>query len=341
MYTVQLPYFATFDQLPSWVNCNGRIDRCACLEICTSAVWRFAKFKPAPTASGRISTGLVNLTADWLLGLQSTRMPRQLAGDYRTAQANAMRPLGMAPGRFVRRPDLVLGEPPPFADYGLPRNPNRGAARQKMLGIPETWSHPLRVELWRCGRVIKKHFLICPHPKNCGSQRSRGIELRDRSVSARRGSSRGDDELDDDGRIDLSDPRLPRLSTIQRGSKMNMKVCPQRVWKLFMVMCTPQELGDAKAARLWIESLPANVARRHQEFIVKLIDRYGLLFDPRRLLCQRCLGVRYNQGPERRRKQYAHGRGIEFRAAAQSPQTWECVRYGLSGAYVPATRQQR
>ncbi|MCZ6542506.1 MAG: hypothetical protein O6768_02460, partial [Planctomycetota bacterium] len=73
---------------------------------------------------------------------------------------------------------------------------------------------------------------------------------------------------------------------------------PQSVLKLFMVLCTEAELADSLIALSWIDSLPLRMRRKQHPIIARLLERYGMLFHPRRLLCQRCLGVKYNENPE-------------------------------------------
>ena len=287
-YRVHRPQFATFDQPPSWTNQAGNIDRAACMEVFAKDVWRRGIFRETPTANGRISTGIVILTADWLLAMDRKRRPRALSGDYRTAQANAMRPPGV-PARRARR-GLTPGVPTPYHDFGLHVNPNKGACRVKKLGVPDTWTHPLRVELWKLSEAItKRPFLICPNLKNCPPNCPSPL----------------------DWKLAGYDPRLPGLSTIARGSKLNMEICPQRVLKLFIVQCTEAELYDAFAAQTWIRTLPPGLRVKHDRFIGRLVQRYGLLFHPRRLMCQRCLGIKYNESPETIRR-------LRMRQAAES-----------------------
>jgi hypothetical protein len=274
----------------------------------------------------------VLLTADWLVAMHNRRLPRQLSGDYRTAPANAMRPMMLPSQRHARRNGLVVGNPPPFADFGLPHNPNRGAAREKRLGIPDNWHHPLRVEMWQMSRGVKRCYMVCPSPRNC---------MRVPPGRGKRPGRHREDDMTDWGKwcLNRGDCRVAALSRIERGSKLNQKVCPQRVLKLFMVMCSPEELADAHVAQTWINSIPSAIVNRHQAHISVLERRYGILFEPRRLLCQRCLGVRYNQGPERRRKQHARRKGRvygELAAASNGVGASRGVRieYGVSGAYV-------
>ena len=79
--------------------------------------------------------------------------------------------------------------------------------------------------------------------------------------------------------------------------------CNQKFRKLFMPLCTPAEARDADLAEAWINQLdarctitraplpPSLMAHR-----ASLLDRYGLLFrNERRLVCRKCLGLRYGQ----------------------------------------------
>jgi hypothetical protein len=71
-----------------------------------------------------------------------------------------------------------------------------------------------------------------------------------------------------------------------------------------MVQCTSQERRDALLAQLWIDSIPSALRAVAQPQINRLVARYGLIFNPRVLLCPRCLGgpagggVRYGNNPE-------------------------------------------
>jgi hypothetical protein len=71
--------------------------------------------------------------------------------------------------------------------------------------------------------------------------------------------------------------------------------CHQRALKLFLPLCTKEELRDALTAQLWLDSnekrIASSTSLRPQAS--HLIARYGPLFAPRRLLCRKCLGIRY------------------------------------------------
>jgi len=78
-------------------------------------------------------------------------------------------------------------------------------------------------------------------------------------------------------------------------------LCKKKYVKLFMPMCTREEARDADLAEPWINRLdaffqrtrramPADVLHQRAE----VIARYGVLFEEgRRLLCRKCIGLRY------------------------------------------------
>ena len=79
--------------------------------------------------------------------------------------------------------------------------------------------------------------------------------------------------------------------------------CDQKFRKLFMPLCTNDEARDADLAEAWINQLdahqrigraplpPSLMAHRSS-----LLDRYRLLFTTgRRLVCRKCLGLRYGE----------------------------------------------
>jgi hypothetical protein len=105
------------------------------------------------------------------------------------------------------------------------------------------------------------------------------------------------------------DPRLPPLTRCKPGRNSRFNGCPQRTYKLMMVQCTPAESRDALLAQHWIDSLPPQRRRAHQDFINQLIARYGPLFEPRVLLCPRCLGVAYGNHPEYARQWWRRRHG--------------------------------
>ena len=71
--------------------------------------------------------------------------------------------------------------------------------------------------------------------------------------------------------------------------------CKRRALKLFLPLCTQPELRDALTARLWLDANEKRIATSStlRPQASTLIARYGPLFPPRRLLCRKCLGLRY------------------------------------------------
>ena len=79
--------------------------------------------------------------------------------------------------------------------------------------------------------------------------------------------------------------------------------CDQKFRKLFMPMCITEEAHDADLAEAWINQLDARCRITRAPLPSSLMaqrtslrDRYGLLFTTgRRLVCRKCLGLRYGQ----------------------------------------------
>jgi hypothetical protein len=274
MFTEQIPNLATLHDRPSWCNSQLRPDRAAAFEVRASALWRSAAFRPAPSHLGRVSTAIVNLPASFLADLHNHLDPRRLAGDFRSGRSHAMRPQSWGPPRLggKKRPGRIFA--PGAPDHLLCPNPNKGACREKMLGFPPDWSQPLRLEMWKYNlthrhRLLLMPFLICPN----ASPNSK--------------------------RPDPDDPRLPPLSNRPREGFAYYGKCPQRVQRLFGLLCTQREIEDALTAQNWLASIPPRLELR--PFFAQarqlLTTRYAPLFHPRTLLCRRCLGLRYGNRP--------------------------------------------
>lgn len=307
MTPLQIPYLPTLDTPPSWHNANGRVDRSACFEVSIGQVRRLAeciRYRPKPkrrgrqkferlspqplpnerrsiNIHGRVATGTYTITADDLLALTRRKKPRVLNGDWRGYRAPAMRTCRFDPDQPIRiragRHDVTVILP---FDAGLDANPNNGAASEKKLGIWSNWHQPLRIEKWRFPtRTQPGYYLVCPGHATPNDHRARG-----------------DDSID---------PRLPPVSTRPLGREdPKSGQCPQRIYKLMMPMCTQAEFEDACRAQYWIASVPMSIRAKVQPEINTLIERYGLLFQPRTLLCFRCLGVRYGNNPETARQSW-------------------------------------
>lgn len=314
-----MPNLATLDLYPSWLNLKGGIDRSACIEIKLSEVrqlagcvrlrhtprggawrktgetWPLPNETPAHRrfAGGvmRLAAGAFEVTAKMLHDLHAIRMPRRLAGDLRTARANVMRlevatgPRSKPESKFRHR--VTRAEPiawPP--DRNLSPNPNAGATRTKRIGLPVDWSQIIRIEKWHFPKRIQPaYFLVCPgHASNSRSTAQENVAIKpDRHAS----------------RASASSVLLPPLSTRPPGREdPSTRRCPQRCLKLMMVQCTEAEYRDAEIAQLWIHSIPPQLVPKYRAQINRLTQRYGLLFQPRSLLCPRCLKVKYGNNPE-------------------------------------------
>ena len=93
-----------------------------------------------------------------------------------------------------------------------------------------------------------------------------------------------------------------------RGEGSSHGPCCGKALLLFMPLCTRQEVIDAEFAEGWVRLLdarhaaaahpmnPATLALRD-----RLIRRYGVLFNGRRLVCRGCLGIRYGEVKGRRK----------------------------------------
>ncbi len=73
--------------------------------------------------------------------------------------------------------------------------------------------------------------------------------------------------------------------------------CNDRALKLFLPLCTEQELHDALTAKLWLDSNQKRIATSStlRPEASSLLSRYAVLFPPRSLLCRKCLGLRYGE----------------------------------------------
>ncbi len=332
------PPLQTFVEPASWCNSRGHIDRSACVEVRISEVRRLAKSviedgarredgkgrtqlvsplpdeRPARNVHGRVATGVFVIHPYLIYRLHCTRQPRGLAGDWRTHRAPVMRRAHHdSDGPFPQR--VETNGPPvlPF-DRALEGNPNRGAARTKILGVHDDFSQPLRIEKWIFPKRIRPaYYLICPGTllRNSDRDGARG------SQSPEQGDRRKGDRDRDRGDL------LPGLSTCKPGRKASG--CAQRALKLMMVQCTMQEKLDADLAQLWLRSLPIAARRAQREAIDRIVQRYGPIMEPRCLLCPRCLGVKYGNHPETVRQGWRRRQGKENARAGKGGKKAEPV----------------
>lgn len=344
-----MPELETFADPPSWTNARGRIDRSACVEVRISEVRRLAGCvpsneyqamrgrtdadwkadgrlplpgeKPARNGRGRIATGIFTITARQVSQLHEKRSPRQLAGDWRTSRARALRP----DEKFLdpdhpHRQRIERNGPAAWGfDAMIDHNPNKGASRTKMIGLFEDWTQPLRIEKWEFEKRIQlAYYLVCPGlrpgeaSRQQGNEASRGGGVDSSwSIVSGFGYQAGLCEPGPGrrGPASVKDFRLPPLSTALPGLGTKKTGCPQRVLKLLLVQSTAEECRDAYFAQTWMESLPPLAATRHLPSITSLLARYGPILEPRTLLCARCLGVAYGNHPETVRQGWRRRQG--------------------------------
>lgn len=274
-----IPKLKTLATNPSWHNRAGRIDRSACFVLTASQLWRcipeddwtdrYPARQSASVAKGKCDRWAERrLWARDLWELHKWEPPYPLRGDFRTAKSNAMR--GEVRGSRRRgeasqhraqmvRQDSILGDGPV--------NPNRGVgfSHCKLLGLNAMWSTTLRIERIVQHAKLRQHFLVCPVCSEAVEQRLGGQSSS--NIASRRCSTAS-------------------------------KKLPGRVTKLYLPLCTPREWEDALLAQLWLNARPQHVTHPNRPLapeVLQLIERYGELFEPRRLRCRHCLGLRYGE----------------------------------------------
>ncbi|MEZ6191260.1 MAG: hypothetical protein R3C45_08215 [Phycisphaerales bacterium] len=76
--------------------------------------------------------------------------------------------VGTPPRAHKRIPADYRAIPPmqTLLGRGISRgNPNKGASRTKMLGLPHDWSQPLTINRYRFHARLTQHFFACPNCK--------------------------------------------------------------------------------------------------------------------------------------------------------------------------------
>jgi len=331
-----MPELETFTDPPSWTNARGKIDRSACVEVRVSEVRRLAGCvpsneyqamrgrtdsdwktdkrlplpgeKPARNGRGRIATGIFTITARQVSQLHERRSPRQLAGDWRTSRARALRPdeKYLDPDHPYHQRIQTNGPAAWGFDAIIDHNPNKGASRTKQIGLFEDWTQPLRIEKWEFAeRIAPAFYLVCPGLRP-GRQ---GVGIRDWGVGFDYQAGLCEPGPGRNGPASVNDLRLPPLSTALPGLGTKKTGCPQRVLKLLLVQSTPEECRDAYFAQTWIDSLPRGLYNRKLSSINSILARYGPILEPRTLLCARCLGVAYGNHPETVRQGWRRRQG--------------------------------
>lgn len=240
-----VPGFGTLGELASWVTRTGRVDRSACAELrAGQVVVERGMMKRVWCGGGWALRGEAEVTGEYLQALLDAAPVRRLVGDYRGGRANAMRYVGgdVPEDRHFLHP----------CERRLLPNPNRGASRVKVLGLP-------------------------------------GVDGEGGGEGGREGRKEG--------------RWVQRVGVVHRSYKgfggfRRFVVCPKcggEVTCLLMPLCTRAEYVEAQSALCWVR---AQWAVRPNgpgtAGVARLQDRYGLLWPVRRLLCIKCLGVKYN-----------------------------------------------
>ncbi len=304
--TPPLPDLTTLRTGPSWRNNGGKTDRSACAELRASEVWPLvesaawrtirAKFHEKNTAdhtgkrracqSHREASAEYVVGVDHLLALHRRRAARRLSGDYRTAKANAMKvaqPYTPPPHHDTerRRCNAPAHRPVPRRDPRHGGAQPGGAPDQGLTTNPNTF---IELHAFNPTRPGDHPVSQRPHRKMLGLP------------------------------TDWSQPLRVERWRLHSQLARHYLVCPacdRTVTKLFMPLCTQAELTDALIADTWLKTWGDQIASRPDrkeaaQYRVALLDRYGPLLPPRRLLCRNCLDLRYGEGNRKRqpRKRY-------------------------------------
>lgn len=282
-HTFTLPELRTLHRTPSWVNNRGRVDRSACIELRAGDLWRDIRFRDlrihtfegSRRKHARVqlyAQGAITLGARHIKAIADNRFPQQIAGDFRSFKANAMKP---------RRDERIRL---PNVNRTSGENVNRGMCRSKLLGLTDAWIHTIRLERWRLHEKLVQHFLICPTTHRCPGRDDR-TQHPEHAPWYRHGD----------------EPDPPKDSTYPRESYKAPPGCCGKSVKLFMPLATEQEVLDADAARRWLAQTDTliltrglTVPLRLRHMRQALIARYEPLFD-RRFVCRKCLGLRYGE----------------------------------------------
>jgi hypothetical protein len=227
-------------------------------------------------------------------------------------------------GRVVKRGSEWKGHRRRVGRAGLPvervrlgnvvsPNPNRavvgegfGAAEarawgggEKRLGLGEWWAQGVRLEQWRApaGAVAPwRYYAVCVGV--CAA-----VEV------PKAGAAAGADPPPErvgfggvgfGGAEWVGPAGLSRRGWGPAGPLRLGGPCRERATHLMMVLATEAELRDAAVAQAWLRGMPRSVRVRDgvRPGVERVIERYGMLFTPRVLVCRACLGLRYGAHPD-------------------------------------------
>jgi len=273
VYDIDPPILSTLNTQPSWTNRQGRIDRSACAELTVRDARQLAQRNGVDnTTSPTPARARITITAHALHALHNTRNPFVLQGDHRTPKANAMK-TNMhteracdnscgAPSRPLPRKRSArgrLGEGASMSDVSsaLHFNPNAGACRHKLLGLPAgDHMHP---------QWSQQITLICPT-----------------SAQLRRAQRNGHDHPVPTANHFFVE--CPRCSS--RVRKLFIPLCTEAEANDAMLAQLWLQTHDY-TIRPHMKELYA--------WRNATIERYSILFTPRCLACRKCLQLRYGE----------------------------------------------
>lgn len=270
---------------------------------------------PSPTASSHcFASASIEIDAPWLDALTRARSPRRLLGDLRTTKSNALK----SPLTDSRQP---------IADSLL--SPNSGPNRTKKFALPEFWSQSITLQRW----VFLKHSSsLAPRRLLQQLLSSSQISNRNSEISSRSPLAERRKPTVDSPFSPSDFRRLTRTQHFLLCPRCNRKVlllylplCTQQEsdeadlaqgWiTLLDSHFTPSVSGATTATtvnptspkrergnpdvgvlacrRFGVLSkpLPPSILSLR----ARIIDRYGILFLPRQLLCRSCLQLRYGE----------------------------------------------
>lgn len=275
------PQLKTFPLKPSWHNRAGRIDRSACVEIAARHIWRSTTLPPLravpPLEAGRAFHDATTTSSRRILAA-----PRCIAAatqvittHYLIRVRDHKKPVRLDGDRRTRKSNIMKSR---YADppYRRASNPNFGATLLKILGLdPYAWEQTLTIQRWAfplpwTHRNFNRAFPIPVHG-----------------------------------------PGGRRTHVIQPCRFQHFLLCPNcnvKVAKLFLPLCYEQEKRDADLAQQWATLFATHPATRNKPMTpaeAAIITRYAPLFEPRRLVCRKCLRLRYGEAKGRSRAERA------------------------------------
>lgn len=264
------PQLATLHTKPSWHNRAGRIDRSGCFQLRASTIWRGAKFlAPSPTASSLPYPAL-----------------RGRVGKGALSKSHAKPCMGR-----LQRPRCIATATRYLNSIIFERFP-RAARSRELVGDHRT----------RKSNVMKSRFDNRPGEPavnpNKGPDRTKmfgiPIELWEQTLTIQR------------WRFPLPPRYDPRTDSVRPHARTQHFIlcprCQRKVCKLFLPMCSEEELRDAILAQQYATLLATHPLTRNAPLTphdAAIITRYRAIFAPRTFTCGPCLHLRYGEAKGR------------------------------------------